>query len=79
MPDKKLDPHRHVLPEPLLVSRKNAASMLGGVSVATIIRMELRGALIPVRLNPHSLTSQVFYRMRDLKALVEKAMQGDQQ
>jgi hypothetical protein len=71
MAERNSDTRKRTLShEPLLVSRKNAALMLGGISVATIIRMEARGALVPVRLNPNSTTSQVFYRLSDLKALV---------
>lgn len=63
--------NRNIEPEPLLVNRKVAASILGGVSVATIIRMELRGTLTPVRLNPSSTASQVFYRLSELREFIQ--------
>jgi hypothetical protein len=54
---------------PLLVSRKNAAEILGDVSVMMLIRMEARGELQAVRLNRTAKTGQVFYRYEDLVAL----------
>jgi hypothetical protein len=45
----------------LLVSRQDAARLLGNVSVATCIRLEKAGILQPVSLNPKSSTSQKFY------------------
>src|SRR4051794_35136754 len=52
--------------QPLLVSRQDAALILGNVSVATIIRLEQAGRLTPVRLNPIKTTAQVFYRMHQV-------------
>jgi DNA-binding transcriptional MerR regulator len=37
---------------PLLVSRKDAASMLGGCHPRTLVRLEKRGLLRPIRLTP---------------------------
>ena len=56
-------------PTPLLVARRDAAAMLGGVSIATLIRMEAAGTLQPVRLNRQARTGQVFYRHDDLVRL----------
>jgi hypothetical protein len=49
--------------------------MLGGISIATLQRMEERGTLERVRLNPDSKIGQVFYRFDDLVRLA----QGDDQ
>ena len=57
---------------PLLVSRRDAADALGGVSVATLIRLEKQGVLKPVRLNKNSSTAQVFYRGEDINALAKR-------
>ena len=67
--------HPRTPPTPLLVSRKDAAIMLGGISIATLQRMEERGTLERVRLNPDSKIGQVFYRFDDLVRLA----QGDDQ
>jgi hypothetical protein len=56
---------------PLLVSRADAAVMLGGVSVMTLIRLEQRGELQPIRLNRAAKAGAVFYRYTDLVALAE--------
>ena len=45
--------------------------MLGGVSVMTLIRLEWKGALKPVRLNPRSKAGMVFYRHDDLLAMAQ--------
>lgn len=58
----------------LLVSRKEAASRLGGVHVSTVIKLEQEGRLRPVRLTPRS--GQVFYRVADLEQLVEKSTEA---
>src|SRR4051812_16039632 len=51
---------------PLLYSREQAAKLLGGISVATLIRYEAMGFLRPMRLNRSSRLSKVFYRRSDL-------------
>jgi len=61
--------HPRPPPTPLLVARKDAALMLGAISVATLIRLEQRGVLHPVRLNRQARTGQVFYRHDDLVRL----------
>jgi hypothetical protein len=61
----------HPTPTPLLISRKDAAVLLGGISVATLIRMEANGTLHPVRLNRQARTSQVFYRAADVERLAQ--------
>lgn len=55
--------------DPLLVTRQDAARMLGGVSVMTIVRMEQRGALEPIRLNGGARNARVFYRYEAVLAL----------
>ena len=52
-----------------LVPRKEAARILGGVCIATIIRYEKSGLLRPVRLSPKG---QVFYRALDLAQLINE-------
>ena len=56
---------------PLLVSRKDAAALLGGCSVMTLIRMEARGELQPIRLNRTAKAGQVFYRYDDIAHLAQ--------
>jgi len=53
----------------LLVSRKDAARMLGNVDVSTIRRLEKEGLLKPKRLNPRSPTAQVFYAIENVEAV----------
>ncbi len=57
--------------KPLLVSRKAAAAMLGGVNVATIRRLEKEGLLKPKRLSPRSPTGQVFFAYEDVVAVAQ--------
>lgn len=54
----------------MLVERKAAAVMLGGVHTDTLARMEKRGQLQPIRLTP-SKSAKVFYRMSEIRALVD--------
>jgi hypothetical protein len=54
----------------LLYSRKQAQQLLGGVSVATLQRLEARGVLRPKRLDK-SKNGQVFYTGDNLRELVE--------
>jgi hypothetical protein len=54
---------------PLLVSRRDAAQMLGRVDVGTIKRLEQMNVLRPLRLNPRSPTAQVFFNVDDVIAL----------
>jgi hypothetical protein len=49
---------------PLLVSRKNAAEILGDVSVMMLIRMEARGELQAVRLNRTAKQAKFFIATR---------------
>jgi hypothetical protein len=56
---------------PLLVSRKDAAAMLGGVDVSTIRRLEQSGKLKPIRLTRPR--GQVFFSIENVNALVEDA------
>jgi hypothetical protein len=44
-----------------LYPREQARQILGGISIATLVRLEKAGALKPIRLNKRSPTAQVFY------------------
>jgi hypothetical protein len=54
-------------PKKLILSRKTTAVRLGGVSVATVIRMELDGLLTPIRLTGKK-RGQVFYSADEVEA-----------
>ena len=56
--------------EQLLYSREQASKLLGGISVATLIRYEGMGLLEPVRLNKTTPVSKFYYRRSDLLRLV---------
>ncbi len=60
--------------EQLLVSRKDAAHLLGGVCTRTLIRLEQAGRLTPLRLDPKP-KSTVFYKMSELVALTKSIAQ----
>ena len=45
--------------------------MLGGISIATLQRMEARGVLHPVRLNQTAKAGAVFYRTDELVRLAQ--------
>jgi hypothetical protein len=55
----------------LLYSREATRQLLGGISIASIKRLELSGGLTPVRLNKRSPTAQVFYRRAQVLALAQ--------
>jgi len=60
-----------------LYTRKDASKLyLGGISVPTMKRLEAEGILIPVRLNKHSASSQVFYRHSNL-VRVQRGEEGE--
>ena len=56
--------------DPLLYTREQVATLLGGISTATIRRMERAGRLRPIRLTGRN-TGQVFFKASDVHALVE--------
>jgi hypothetical protein len=57
-----------------IYSRKVASELfLGGISVASMKRMEAEGILKPVRLNKRSATSQVFYTHDNLMKVITRA------
>jgi hypothetical protein len=58
-------------PEALLYSREASRQLLGGISIASIKRLERNGELTPVRLNKRSPTAQVFYRRAQVLALAQ--------
>ncbi len=74
-PTNKLRTNR-APPKQLLVSRKDAAQMLGGVSTATIKRLEQAGVLHPRRLR-RSLSAQVFYGIEEIIAVAQGAEADD--
>jgi hypothetical protein len=53
----------------LLFTRRQTATLLN-TSTMTLIRLEARGALLPVRLIPNAKNGKVFYRAADVYALV---------
>jgi hypothetical protein len=52
-----------------LYAREQARQILGGISIATLKRLEKASALRPIRLNKHSPTAQVFYTGVNLREL----------
>jgi hypothetical protein len=58
---------------PLLVNRREAARLLGGISISTMLRLEQSGALRPICLTD-ARTAQRFYSMDELKALAARGM-----
>jgi hypothetical protein len=56
------------LPDPLWISRKGAARMLGGISPTTIKRHEARLGLHPktIGIGP---TAQIFYDINEIRAI----------
>jgi len=50
-----------------LYPREQARQILGGVSIATLLRLEKAGLLKPIRLNKRSPTAQVFYKGANLR------------
>jgi hypothetical protein len=70
--DFKQSPPRQM---PLLVSRAQACSMLGDISVSHLRRLMKAGELQPVFLNTSAnprRSGKLFFRTSDLEALVEK-------
>jgi hypothetical protein len=57
--------------ESLLVSRQHASVILGDVDPTTLYRLEAEKILFPIRLNPRSEKSPVFYRKGNVLALAE--------
>jgi hypothetical protein len=57
-----------VLDAPLLIERREARRMLGGISGTTIWRLEQTGKLTPVKLDD-SPNAKVFYRYDEIVAL----------
>jgi len=57
------------LVRPLLVSRRDAAVMLGRVEVGLIKRLEKQGVLHPMRLNPRSPSGQIFFNYDEIVAV----------
>ena len=54
---------------PLLVSRRDARVLLGGISTSTLIRLERKGLLIPKRLT-RSPSGTVYYAYDNLLQLI---------
>jgi hypothetical protein len=64
----RVKPLSHGTAAPLLYSREQAARLLGGVCAMTLIRMEKRGVLKPIRLVP-SANGRVFYTAENIAAV----------
>jgi hypothetical protein len=62
---------RSATPDQLLYTRQQTADVLGGISLATIFRLEKEGVLKKVRLMPGK-SSQVFHVAADVNALVAR-------
>jgi hypothetical protein len=61
-----------------LVSRKQAAQLLGGISIASVIRLERKGLLTRVRLDPSVKSPKGLYSLHDVIALTKaKKSSGD--
>ena len=56
----------------LLYTREQVGELFGGVSIATVRRLEREGKLKPVRLS-RSPTGMVFFRKADVLALIAEA------
>jgi hypothetical protein len=54
----------------LLYSRAQVCHLLGGIHVATVIRLEQSGKLPPVKLTPAD-QGKTYYRRADVMALVQ--------
>jgi hypothetical protein len=62
---------RRALSEPpLLYSRRDAAHLLS-CSVETLIRLERKGDLTPIRINKHSPKASVYYPREELLGLAK--------
>jgi len=72
MSNSKLSDKPQRAAERLLFSREQTAEVLGGVSIATIRRLEREGRLKPIRLS-RSPTAMVFFRASDVQALIAEA------
>jgi hypothetical protein len=59
--------------EPLLVSRREAARLLGNISTSTMLRLDASGALHPIRLTS-SRTAMAFYNYSEVCALAARGV-----
>jgi hypothetical protein len=66
MPDMKSYTDQNLVSD-YLYPREHARQILGGISIATLARLEKAGVLKPIRLNKRSPTAQVFYKGRNLR------------
>jgi hypothetical protein len=53
----------------VLLSREQARVAPGGISIATLIRLEQRGVLRAIKLTPGSENSKTFYSVENIQAL----------
>lgn len=60
---------RDLRPAPLLYDRAQTSALLGGVSVATLLRLEAAGRLQGIKLFPNSPTGKVFYPANQVRKL----------
>jgi hypothetical protein len=63
-------------PAPLLINRHRACALLGGISVATLQRLEAAHKLTPIKLSGHP-SSCVFYRIEDVERLARGEREGE--
>jgi hypothetical protein len=61
-------PTTKVLPAQLLYSREQAAAILGGISVASVMRLEAEGVLTAIKLS-RKPTAMTFYKVAQVHAL----------
>jgi hypothetical protein len=69
-PAKPSKPPKPIDLDQLLFSRSQVCRLLGGVHVATVIRLEQSGKLPPVKLTPAD-QGRTYYRRADVMALAE--------
>jgi hypothetical protein len=69
--DMKSSTDQHLVDE-YLYPREQARQILGGISIATLLRLERAGVLKAIRLNKRSPTAMVFYQGTNLR----EAMRG---
>ena len=65
---RETPPHSEQAPVRLLYSRRQAKPLLGDISVATMLRLEALGVLIPIKPNG-TPTSMTFYSHENLLAV----------
>lgn len=57
---------RNFFDNPLLIPRRETAKLLGGISIATILRMEKRRQLTPLQTTPNGAVMHRYAEVLDL-------------